>query len=238
MIRTLVALGAAVTTWTMLVGCAAPASDEDEEEMGEASDAFTAAPVAQCSGNGNLRAAPTTGSAIVSSVGGTPVNVYCKTHGLAPPALSDLWIGVNVRQGYALRYMHASTLACGSDVALASLRECSTLTQVPPAGGGAPSGGGAPAGGGATLRTTKVTSNGAFSDSVAVGRTGPGTVSVTGRWSAYDATGREVGRNVCTSTPALYSASFTGPFTCYGDARGATRFEITYTATAPGTLSR
>ena len=109
MIRTLVALGAAVTTWTMLVGCAAPASDEDEEEMGEASDAFTAAPVA-CSGQEPPRGSDD-GAGDRLSVGGTPVNVYCKTH-TAPPALGPL-IGVNVRQGYAL-YMHASTPRAGA----------------------------------------------------------------------------------------------------------------------------
>ncbi|MBX3220759.1 MAG: hypothetical protein KF795_09585 [Labilithrix sp.] len=237
MSRKWVVLGAAVTTMmATLIGCAPP--DEGDEEMGASSDAVTETPVGQCSGDGNLREAPSTSSAIAASVGGSKVNVYCQTRGQAPqPGWSETWIGVNLRQGYALRYMHVSTLACGGDVDLQGLRDCSTPTDDASTSNGSAPTGSAPAAT-TTLHDTKSAPGGAFSASVHVGRTAPGTVSVSGQWTAYDASGRVVGRNVCTAAPALYRDSFTGPFSCHGDAFGATRFEITYTATSPGTLSR
>jgi len=235
-------LAATLVLMTAAAGCTA-SSGEDDESTNASSDAITDAPLALCSGNGNLRKAPNAASPILASTAGSKVNVYCKTHGVAPqPGWSDLWIGVNLRQELALSYMHVSTLQCPSDVDLDEIRDCSSIAQLPsppqPPSSSSSSSSSGSTPHAVTLAATIRSANGSFEDSVRVGRTAPGTVSVSGWWTAYDANNREVGHDVCSTKTALYRDSFTGPFSCHGNAASATRFEITYSASAPGTLAR
>ena len=222
-----------------LVGAACTAAEGEEAARDEAAIEEAAM---TCEGDGRLRSEPRFGDNVVASVGpGAPnhddVGVYCHIAGDAHLG-SNVWIGVRLQPGFALRYMHSSTLTCdGAPIDPSGLPACPAI----PGDDGAPGGSGegeadTDAGGAVAEEGTfgpfSVDGAGRLDHSVQVTVPRGEETFVSGEVRAFGAAGY-LGRWACPST------RFRGPgqYSCWGDWTNATRFEVTYHATGRGAVT-